>query len=304
MGADMHNRLRLLMGATALLYLGPLMAGLAGFGWAVVPVFTLIFVLWLMILRPQHWPATRAEWQDPQALVTLLVQTAMQLLLVTVCFGIGRGIGGVLGAVPPLPLMLPIAISFLSIPLCRLVWDPAKVVAMDGVLDSALSQITTATDPQARRRRAMAARLLAPLAGLTDPTEAEVTRHLAAIRQTTDDAALRHALLAATEGQTAALGLRLALVLHATDRAAIDANGLPDYPGWAFARIGGDAALLTLFARRLTAALRADPALWGSCPQSARLREQAVMSADPDAAAALTELAQVVDDVAPPDAAT
>ena len=30
----MHNRLRLMPGATALLYLGPLLAGLGGFGWA------------------------------------------------------------------------------------------------------------------------------------------------------------------------------------------------------------------------------------------------------------------------------
>jgi hypothetical protein len=48
----MHNKLRLLMGTTALLYLGPLLAGLRGFGWPVVPVFAAIFVLWLIVLRP------------------------------------------------------------------------------------------------------------------------------------------------------------------------------------------------------------------------------------------------------------
>ncbi|MDZ4097043.1 MAG: hypothetical protein U1D35_19280, partial [Paracoccaceae bacterium] len=122
----MHNRLRLLMGANALLYFGPLLAGLGGFGWSLVPVFAAIFVLWLIILRPQEWPDSLADWRRPETLVALAARAAVQLLLVAVCFGIGRGIGGVLGAVPPFPVMLPIAISFLSIPLARLIWKPVQ----------------------------------------------------------------------------------------------------------------------------------------------------------------------------------
>ena len=57
----MRSRLRLLMGATALLYLGPVLAGLGGFGWSVVPVFTAIFLLWLIVLRPHQWPQ-RLRW--------------------------------------------------------------------------------------------------------------------------------------------------------------------------------------------------------------------------------------------------
>jgi len=39
-------RIRMLMAATALLYLGPLLAGLAGFGWPMVYAFATIFTLW------------------------------------------------------------------------------------------------------------------------------------------------------------------------------------------------------------------------------------------------------------------
>jgi uncharacterized membrane protein YgcG len=120
----MHKRLRLLKGANALLYFGPLLAGLGGFGWPVVPVFVVIFMLWLVILKPQEWPRSMAEWSQPETLVALAARGAVQLLLVLVSFGIGRGLGGVTGALPNLPTMLPIAISFLSIPLARLIWDP------------------------------------------------------------------------------------------------------------------------------------------------------------------------------------
>lgn len=297
----MHNRLRLLMGATALLYLGPLMAGLGGFGWSVVPVFTLIFVLWLILLRPQQWPATWAEWQKPQALVTLLGQMAVQMLLVILCFGIGRGIGGVLGALPPFPLMLPVAVSFLSVPLSRLFWDPAKAAEMDAFLDSAITQINAGPDPHSNGRRELAAKLLAPLAALSTLTEAEVARHLTAIQRNTDDEALRHALLSATQNPDAPYALRLALTLHATDGRVIDSNGLPDYPSRAYGHLTGDAPLLTLFARRLTTALREDPDIWGACPQSALLRAEAAALSDPEAMAALNELADLTDAVAPPE---
>ena len=116
----MQNRLRLLMGATALLYIGPLLAGLGGYGWAIVPVFLLLFLLWLFILRPQQWPRSFHDWTRYQAWATLATNATVQLLLVTLLFGVGRGIGGALGIKLPLGEMLPISISFLSIPLARM----------------------------------------------------------------------------------------------------------------------------------------------------------------------------------------
>ena len=120
----MEIRRRLLMVATALLYFGPLLAGLAGFGWPTVAIFTAIFVLWLIILQPYEFPVSRAEWLSPDAWVAIGARAAVQLLLVIVLFGIGRGIGGILGAMTGYPVLLPVAVSFLSIPLARMIWDP------------------------------------------------------------------------------------------------------------------------------------------------------------------------------------
>ncbi|WP_305016857.1 hypothetical protein [Mycobacterium tuberculosis] len=39
-----------------------LVAGLGGFGWTMTLPFTAIFVVWLMILRPEQWPASPEEW--------------------------------------------------------------------------------------------------------------------------------------------------------------------------------------------------------------------------------------------------
>ena len=123
----MENRRRFLMLANALLYFGPLLAGLAGFGWGLVAVFTAIFVLWLIILQPYEFPINRAEWMSPDAWVAIGARAAVQLLLVVVLFSIGRGIGGILGAMTGYSAMLPIAISFLSIPLARMIWDPRRI---------------------------------------------------------------------------------------------------------------------------------------------------------------------------------
>lgn len=120
----MENRRRLLMVANALLYFGPLLAGLAGFGWGYVGLFAAIFVLWLIVLQPYEFPINRAEWMTLDAWVAVAARAAVQLLFVVILFGIGRGIGGILGAAAMFPATLPLAISFLSIPVARMIWDP------------------------------------------------------------------------------------------------------------------------------------------------------------------------------------
>ncbi|EEW26144.1 hypothetical protein [Rhodobacter ferrooxidans] len=162
----MQNRLRLLRGANALLYFGPLLAGLGGFGWPVVPVFVVIFMLWLVILKPQEWPRSMAEWSQPETLVALAARGAVQLLLVLVSFGIGRGLGGVTGALPNLPTMLPIAISFLSIPLARMIWDPwtmTRIAAPETVAPEAPD-----ADPAARKKDYTVAPVMVPDADNAD----------------------------------------------------------------------------------------------------------------------------------------
>lgn len=120
----METRRRLLMVANALLYFGPLLAGLAGLGWGYVALFTAIFVLWLIILQPYEFPINRAEWMTLDAWVAVSARAVVQLLFVVVLFGVGRGIGGILGAMTWFPAALPVAISFLSIPIARMIWDP------------------------------------------------------------------------------------------------------------------------------------------------------------------------------------
>lgn len=112
-------QMSLLRAATALLYLGPLLAGMAGFGWQLVFGFWAIFLLYLFVIRRSIFPRKPADWSNGPLLVRLLGQSLVQLLLVVVCFAIGRGIGGTAGAVPPFSAYWTLALSFLSVPLCR-----------------------------------------------------------------------------------------------------------------------------------------------------------------------------------------
>jgi hypothetical protein len=300
----MHSRLRLLMGATALLYLGPLLAGLGGFGWAMVPVFTVIFLLWLFILRPHQWPRLPSEWRHPKALAMLGTQTVVQLLLVAMLFGIGRGIGGMMNLVAPFPVMLPVAVSFLSIPLSRLVWNPWKAAEMDQFLDTALRQIHAAPEPYRAGRIALAHRMLEPLANLPDDTPAaEITRHLDAIGMHTDEEALRVDLLERVRAGTAGRAVLTALVLHATDGRlveSVDGDG-PTLALNALTEIPQDPALIALFANRLAAALQEDADIWGKCPSVSRLEEVQELYADTEAELPLRLLIAATNAAAPED---
>lgn len=263
----MQNRLRMLMAVTALLYIGPLVAGLGGFGWAVVPLFAAIFLLWLFILRPHQWPQTLSEWAQPQPLVALLTQALVQLLLVAVLFGVGRGIGGVMGTVPVFSVVLPLSISFLSIPLARMVWDPWQANQVDRFLDDAIARVqATAADTDANPGLDLARRLVAPLADLPDDTpETDVARHLIALSTQAHAADIRKALFEGVRDEVASRSQIIALILHNTD-AALVADVPGDGPTMTLALVPKDTGLLALFARRLTVALDHDAEIWGKCP--------------------------------------
>ncbi len=262
----MQNRLRLMMGATALLYFGPLLAGLGGFGWEIVPVFAAIFMLWLIIMRPHEFPRSLADWQRPEAWVAFAARGAVQLLLVLVCFGIGRGIGGVLGSLPPFPIMLPIAISFLSIPLARLFWDPRKEQEMDRLLTDALAQIETGTTSGSDRSYAEA--VLAPLNGLPDDvSEAELESHLDAIRALVDEAVTFDILQEKVTNGEASMASQRTLMLLASDGAALERMAdLRDAPVKAMTALRSNADLIQRLAERLLHALRQDPDIWPDYP--------------------------------------
>lgn len=266
----MQARLRLLKGATALLYLGPLLAGISGFGWRVVPLFLGIFLLWLFVLRPQQWPRKWADWSRPEALIALLTQSVVQVLLVAVSLGIGRGIGGVLGVMPEIPLMLPVAVSFLSIPLARMLWDPWRADAGEVVLDKALARLEGEQDPapadDLKRQTEIAARMVAALDRL--PAEAApelLADHLHAMATQTSHEALRVALMDPIYDGSATAVVRRAAAVHATEPAVVDILKGSTYPMAVF-RALKDASTLALFAVRCADLVAERPDRLGDCP--------------------------------------
>jgi hypothetical protein len=115
----MLNRISALRLATALLYFGPLLAGLSGAGWAFLPIFVVLFVLWVLFLHPELSAAP--EW------LPLLERAAAQALLVAILFGVGRGLGGVNGLQVPLPVWLTVMFSVAAIFLGRIICNPAAL---------------------------------------------------------------------------------------------------------------------------------------------------------------------------------
>jgi hypothetical protein len=264
----MQARLRLLKGATALLYFGPLLAGIAGFGWRVVPLFVGIFLLWLFILRPQQWPRRLADWSRPEALIALLTQSVVQVLLVAVSLGIGRGIGGVLGVMPDIPLMLPVAVSFLSIPLARMIWDPWRAEVGEDVLDAALARLEAEVDPadDLKRRTESAARMVAALDRLPPEAAPELLAdHLHAMATQTSHEALRVALMDPIYDGSATAVVRRAAAVHATDPAVVDLLQGSTYPMAVF-RALTDGPTLALFAERCADLVAERPDRLGDCP--------------------------------------
>lgn len=141
----MRRRGRLLGGAAALLYLGPLLAGLAGHPLSVAPAFALLFLMWLALLRPGLWPATAAGWLRPAPWLALLGRMMVQVVLVLLCLGLGRLVA-LAGLAPALPLWLPLVPSALALPLARLVWNPDRAEAMDRFVTDATEQVERLTE--------------------------------------------------------------------------------------------------------------------------------------------------------------
>ena len=283
----MHNRLRLLRLCTGLLYFGPLLAGLMGQGWGMVLAFAAVFLLWSIIIRPHLWPRSLADLGRSDALVSLATLVTTQLLLVIALFAIARGIGGVLGLTAALPWYLPLALSFLSVPLARLIWNP-RVMAQTVGFDPLLHEVVTeANDPAA-----LAVEMLAQVMALPDDvTEVEIQRHLTAISGHLDPLLIRKTLGDAIAAGTASRAGIKALIVHATDPAISDLVSGSRYPAQAFAAAGQDAELLHLFARRCTLALNDEPDLAFDCPPVAFVTQAAQECRDPATVAEINRLA-------------
>lgn len=294
----METRLRLLMGATALLYIGPLMAGLAGHGWALLPVFTMIFTLWLFIMRPADWPRDHAAWEKSETWVSAAAQVAAQAMLVAVCMGIGHGMAGVSGLQFWVPAMLPVVISFMAIPVSRLIWDPSDETRFGGLVNEALGKIGVPTVGSDEEAVALADELTAPLAKLPDSTKpAVVENHLAAMASHVAARPLLKSLMAQAKSEGVALPTKVAFVLRATDPAyALKDQPIPA-PAAAYEIAKGDKGLMELFVNRSVPLMRAHKTLWSSYPQAEEL--VGATAEHSELAGPLLELADLIEKAKP-----
>lgn len=264
----MLTRMRLVKGAAALLYLGPLLAGLSGFGWGMVVSFTAIFVVWLMVLRPEQWPSSPSEWLSSQALLAAFAQVLSQLLLVAVLFAIGRGLGGLadIGAMTVDPL-LPLSISFLAIPLCRMLWDAHEAASQGYFLDE---DAEAAHSDSAAGAAAMA---VIPLLNLPD-TAADDTV-VKAVAETLDvpaaDMRLNALTAALAHPSRSHAALRRALVFWATEPEIVAPGTVPDSMINAFDIARGNLDLLRLYVPRAMALIGAFPSRASAFPAPQRL---------------------------------
>ncbi|MFZ1467928.1 MAG: hypothetical protein WAT09_03010 [Paracoccaceae bacterium] len=285
--------------------MGPLLAGLAGFGWAMLPPFVAVFVMWLMLLRPHQWPRSNREWMRPASWLAALGQVLSQVALVAALFGAGRGIGGVLGELPMVFPLFPLSISFLSVPLSRMLWDADDALHNGITIDEMMYPKT----PKARMAgpAPVPQTSVAQLLELPDDAALGLVGLLLEEALDTDDAWARLSdlcdALEAAPGRYAAL--RQALVLLATDPENFAANVTPSAMRSAFRAAGSDLRLLQLLLPRAAVLARVMPERHGEFPDlsvlAALTRLDLPGQLASDLAALRTELAtQEKDDVPPP----
>jgi hypothetical protein len=234
---------RIQMAMTAVLYFGPLLAGLSGQGWSQIPLFVGVFVLWLAVHKPGKWPQTRDDWAKSEAAVAVLSQIAAQALLIVGLFAVGRGMGGILGYLPLFHPLMPVTLCFVSVPIARLVQ----------------STLPATPAPEAEADALVAAiRVTEPLNGLPASTRPDrLAAHLQAIGGQIGYPALRAALVARAREGKASPAAQAAMVVLATEPAfskgatASDADAL-------LAALPPDAPILARYAERLQSALDTD----------------------------------------------
>lgn len=275
----MLTRMRLVKGATALLYIGPLLAGLCGFGWGIAAPFIGVFVVWLMVLRPEQWPTTPEEWLTVPAWLAALAQVLSQIVLVAILFGVGRGLGGLadIGAVSVNP-MLPLSISFVSIPLCRMLWDADEAASQGYYLDE------EAEFAYADNAAGQAATAIVPLLNLPDTApDAKVTQAVAAALDLPAAELRLNAVTAAlSHPNRSHAALRQALVIWATEPEIVAPGQVSGSMASAFDIAGGNFDLLRLYVPRAMALIAAFPNRASDFPSPAVLYEAAESAPESD----------------------
>jgi len=111
----MKLRSRALYATSALLYLGPLLAGLGGYGIETLPVFGVAFMIWLAIIRPGDWPANARAWRNPRSLAWPALIFGIQLLLIGFLVAVGTGMQGLAEGTVPLHVASAYALPFAGV---------------------------------------------------------------------------------------------------------------------------------------------------------------------------------------------
>ncbi len=267
----MNFRLRAVKSLAVLLYVGPIFAGIGGLGPSVIAPFVVIFLVWLIVLRPEQWPATPAEWLAPSAWGAVLAQILSQTLLVSVLLAIGRGLGAMAEIPPVIGPFFPLAISFVAIPLCRSVWDANKA-AMAGVfLDD------EAEAAHAPRAAAQAAASVVPLLNLPDDMVDSLTTDAVEMVMSPEGAHLQlNALAAALQRPNRShAALRRALVIWATEPEVVAGGKVTGAMAAAFEIAGRNADLLRLYLPRALALIAAFPDRVGDFPSTQQIHQVA-----------------------------
>lgn len=291
-------RLRLYLATTALLFLGPVLAGWGGAPLAAWPIFAGIFMIWVILMRPQDWPHSADAARAGRVAMSILVLAALALAFLA--------LGWLLAALIAPPILLGVwpgvLLALVAVPLSRLVLGPSKARALDGVLDDTIAQIrlaeagapaaTLTTDPRADlRRRAAEAEVMAVIDFVPDTPPDRIATVMAELvtrfgaRRLIDGFALQQG------GGRMNAAQRRALVMLATDPAQQTALTGMDAPMLAFRASVGDAALLQVFASRYTPLLESHPTLLPDGPPNRLLRDaEKAHAAAPATVAALRRL--------------
>ena len=234
--------------------------------------FTGIFVVWLMVLRPEQWPSSPGEWLTAPAWLSATAQVLSQVLLVAILFAIGRGLGGLasIGTVEIGPIA-PLSISFLAIPLCRILWDAHEAAAQGYFLDEEAEAAHSETSAGA------AAMSIIPLLNLPDSAAddavaAEVARVLDVPAADLRLNALTAALANPSRSHAA---LRRALVLWSTEPEIVAPGLVAESMANAFDIADRDLDLLRLYVPRAMALINAFPNRAADFPSPDRLRQVA-----------------------------
>jgi hypothetical protein len=249
----MEVRLRAVKGLAVLLYIGPLFAGLGGLGPVVIAPFVAIFVGWLIVLRPEQWPLHKHEWTTKAAWAAALSQILSQTLLVCVLLAVGRGAGFVAGIPPIISPLLPLAISFVAIPLCRLLWDSREAAGLGVFLDA------ESKAAHAPRALTLAGAAVVPLLNLGEGVSEREANEAVAEVLAHEGASLRFKALVAALSQTGQshTALRRALIITATEPETVASGRIPHAMAGAFEIAGKNPDLLRLYLPRALALLSA-----------------------------------------------